>query len=179
MKQALIIIDVQNDYFKKGKMELEHPEESLEKINRLEEKFLKLKLPIIYIQHINYKNNATFFIPNTKGVEFHDGLKVKGHSIIIEKHFPNSFKETKLLEKLKELEIEQLVISGMMTHMCIDSTTRAASELGYQPILISDATATRNLFYLDEEVSAAQVQISYLSALQNFATVETSKEFLR
>ena len=68
MKQALIIIDVQNDYFKNGKMELDHPEKALENINRLENKFIELNLPIIYIQHINYRKNATFFliIPRSK-----------------------------------------------------------------------------------------------------------------
>jgi Amidases related to nicotinamidase len=178
MKQALLIIDVQNDYFKNGKMELEHPEEALEKINKLEEKFLKLNLPIIYIQHINYKKDASFFSPNTRGVQLHEKLKVSTDSIIIEKHFPNSFKDTTLLGTLKKLKIEQIVISGMMTHMCIDSTTRAAAELNYNPILISDTTATRSLLYIEEKVSAKQVQISYLSALQNFATLETTEEFL-
>ncbi len=178
MKQALLIIDVQKDYFKNGKMELAHPEKALVEINKLEDKFLKLKLPIIYIQHINHKVNATFFTPNTLGVELHERLRISSDSIIIEKHFPNSFKETTLLDVLQMLKIEQVVITGMMTHMCIDSTTRAASELGYKPILISDATSTKNLMYLEGEVPAKQVQLSYLSGLQNFAFLETSREFL-
>lgn len=177
MKQALIIIDVQNDYFKNGKMELDHPEKALENINRLENKFIELNLPIIYIQHINYRKNATFFSHNTPGVKLHDRLKSKENSIIIEKHFPNSFKGTSLLETLQSLNVEQVVITGMMTHMCVDSTTRAASELNYNPILIPDATSTRNLHLFDKEVSAKNVQLSFLSALQNFAQVETVKEF--
>lgn len=178
MKQALIIIDVQNDYFENGKMELNHPEKALEKINRLEEKFIELNLPIIYIQHINYRKNASFFSHDTQGVNLHDGLKISENSIIIEKHFPNSFKDTTLLDTLQSFNVEQVVVTGMMTHMCIDSTTRAASELNYDPILISDATSTRNLKYHEKEIPAEYVQFSYLSALQNFASVKTTKEFL-
>lgn len=72
-------------------------------------------------------------------------------SIIIEKHFPNSFLETELLRTLEKLEIEQLVICGMMTQMCVDSTTRAAKELGFQPVLISDATATKDLIFEEKK----------------------------
>lgn len=173
-----MIIDVQNDYFKNGKMELENPEKALEKINKLEDKFIELNLPIIYIQHINYRENATFFTHNTAGVNLHERLKTRENSIIIEKQFPNSFKDTLLLGTLQSLGVEQVVITGMMTHMCIDSTTRAASELNYKPILISDATSTKNLTYLEEEVPARYVQLSYLSALRNFALVETTTEFI-
>lgn len=178
MKQALIIIDVQNDYFKNGKMELSHPKKALEKINRLEEKFIELKLPIIYIQHINYRENASFFSHNTSGVKLHEKLKVNENSIVIEKQFPNSFKDTMLLGTLQSLNVEQVVITGMMTHMCVDSTTRAASELNYNPILISDATSTRSLNIFGEKVSAKYVQLSFLASLKNFARVETIKDFL-
>ena len=98
--------------------------------------------------------------------------------MIIEKHFPNSFKDTLLLETLSTLKVNQVVITGMMTHMCVDSTTRAASELGYKPILISDATTTKNLKYLEEEVPVKYVQLSYLSALQNFANIETTNDYI-
>lgn len=178
MKQALIIIDVQNDYFKNGKMELDHPEKVLKNINKLEDKFAFLNLPIVYIKHINYNKNALFFFPNTSGVNLHKGLLLGKDSIIIEKHFPNSFKDTCLLDTLRALKVNQVVITGMMTHMCVDSTTRAASELGYKPILISDATTTSNLKYLEEEVPFKYVQLSYLSALQNFAKIETTNDYL-
>lgn len=67
----------------------------------------------------------------------------------------------------------------MMTHMCIDSTTRAAAELGYQPILIEDATATRSLEYSENKVDAEQVQTSFIAAFQAFAQVESTNTFLK
>lgn len=79
---------------------------------------------------------------------------------------------------MQYFKVEQVVITGMMTHMCVDSTTRAAAELGFKPILLTDATATRSLNYLGEEVTVKQVQISYLAALQNFAILQTVDTFL-
>ncbi|MFV5593522.1 cysteine hydrolase family protein [Acinetobacter junii] len=177
MKQALLIIDVQNDYFKDGKMELVNPEHALEKINQLEHYFNQNNLSIIYIQHIN-PASAGFFLENTLGVELHPELLLSDSSLVVQKHFPNSFLETNLQPVLQKLQIEQLVITGMMTHMCIDSGTRAACELGYQPILIADATATRDLEYKDSIVKASDVQSAFLSALNVFAKVQNTSDFL-
>lgn len=130
-KQALIIIDIQNDYFKGGNMELFQPESALDNVLKLEERFKKDNQPIIYIQHINEDPNASFFVKDTEGVELRKELNPSEKDDIIIKHYPNSFLETNLQNKLKELDVEQLVICGMMTHMCVDSTTRAAAELGF------------------------------------------------
>ncbi|RZI02825.1 isochorismatase family protein, partial [Staphylococcus condimenti] len=134
---------------------------------------------IIYIQHINEDPNASFFVKDTEGVELRKELNPSEKDDIIIKHYPNSFLETNLQNKLKELDVEQLVICGMMTHMCVDSTTRAAAELGYQPILIEDATATRSLEYGQNKVDAEQVQTSFIAALQAFAQVESTNTFLK
>jgi nicotinamidase-related amidase len=179
MKQALLIIDVQNDYFSGGKNELHEPEKALLKVNQLEEKFLSEQKTIIYIQHIKHQINADFFEAGTIGSELHPKLKVQKNSLIIEKHFPNSFLDTDLEKILGNLEIDQLVICGMMTQMCVDSTTRAARELDFHPILIADATATKDLIFEDEKVLAENVQLSFLSALQNFAQVISTNQFLK
>ena len=118
MKQALLIIDVQNDYFKNGKMELVNPELALQNTNQLEDYFIRNNLPIIYIQHIS-PASTSFFQENTAGVELHPQLQITDDSLIIEKHFPNSFLETKLQAILEQHQVEQLVITGMMTHMCL------------------------------------------------------------
>ena len=177
MKQALLIIDVQNDYFKNGKMELVNPELALQYTNQLEDHFIQNNLPIIYIQHVN-PTSASFFQENTVGVELHPQLKVTENSIIVEKHFPNSFLETNLQALLQQHQVEQLVITGMMTHVCIGSGTRAAKELGYQAIVIADATATRDLEHAGKTVKAADVQTAFLSALGFFATVQNTADFL-
>lgn len=177
MKQALLVIDVQNDYFKNGKMELIGPEQALEKIKQLEQYFSEKNLPIIYVQHIN-PPQASFFQENTDGVLLHPELSAHDESLIVIKHYPNSFLETNLDELLKAHQIEQLVITGMMTHMCIDSGTRAAKELGYQPILIADATATRDLSYAGKTTKAEDVQTAFLTALSTFANVQNIADFL-
>jgi len=177
MKQALLVIDVQNDYFKNGKMELVGPDQALEKIKQLEQYFSEKNLPIIYVQHIN-PPQANFFQENTDGVLLHPELNAHNDALIVIKHYPNSFLETNLDELLKAHQIEQLVITGMMTHICIDSGTRAAKERGYQPILIGDATATRDLSYDGKTVKAEDVQTAFLAALTMFANVQNTSDFL-
>lgn len=178
MKQGLLVIDVQNDYFPDGKMSLFNSEGALNKINQLEEHFLARNLPIIYIQHIKHVKNASFFEANAYGSELHSSLKIKSNSIIVEKHFPNSFYKTNLKSILYSLGIEQLIICGMMTHMCIDSTTRASKELQFNPILITDATATKDLKIGNELINANAVQRGFLAALTNFATLYSTDDFL-
>ncbi|WP_339099629.1 isochorismatase family protein [Enterococcus sp. DIV0849a] len=103
---------------------------------------------------------------------------MKDNSFVVEKQFPNSFFKTELSNLLNENHIEQLVITGMMTHMCVDSTTRAAAELGLHPLLITDTTATRDLIFNGKKVNAESIQTAYLSALTKFPTVMTASDYL-
>lgn len=176
MKKALLVIDVQNDYFDGGKYPLVEPQKALAKINLLERYFLDQALPIIYIQHIN--ETGLFFIKETLGCELHPQLLIQGNSLVTTKHFPNSFLETNLLTLLKIHAVKELVITGMMTHMCVDSTTRAAKDLGFNNILICDAVATSALEFEGQVIQAQEVQIAYLSALQKFAHITTVEKFL-
>lgn len=178
-KQALIIIDLQNDYFAGGKHPLVNPDQALNNALQLKDAFQEHQLPVIYIQHINPMADAPFFEQDTPGAELHEALNVDiHHDTIIEKNYPNSFYKTNLQDKLKELDIEQVVICGAMTHMCVDSTTRAAMELGYNPLLIEDATATCDLEHHGHTVKAQDVQDAYIAALSSFATVTTTQEYL-
>lgn len=98
---------------------------------------------------------------------------------MIVKHFPNSFRETELLDYLNENKISELMIAGMMTHMCIDSTTRAAKDLGFICTLAGDACATRNLEINGEKVQAADVHNAFLSALNStYATIVSTHDYL-
>lgn len=144
MDTALVIIDVQNDYFPQGKCELFQSEQALKVTKRLLEHFRERKLPIFYVQHIS-PEDAAFFLPNTKGVQLHKEIEPLGSEYIIVKHTPNGFHETTLQEKLTSLSIKNLVMCGMMTHMCVDTTVRAAKDLGHLVTLISDACATKDL----------------------------------
>ena len=177
MKKALLIIDVQNDYFPGGSMELVGSEEAAKNTSDILEKCRKRRIPVIYMQHIADKN-ASFFLPKTKGVEIHSLVKPKRKDKIFQKKFPNSFRDTKLHKYLKQKKIKELIICGMMTHMCVDTTVRAAYDLGYNCTLIGDACATRDLEFENRMIAAKNVQGSFLSALDStFANIMYTKYF--
>jgi nicotinamidase-related amidase len=136
-------------------------------------------LPVIHIQHIATRPTATFFLPHTKGAEIHDNVKPLEQEKIIVKHYPNSFRETELLDYLKGKNITDLVICGMMTHMCVDATVRAAKDFGFNIVLIGDACATKDQEINGQIVKAEEVQKSFLAALNYFyATVKTTRQYL-
>ncbi|OFX68790.1 MAG: isochorismatase [Bacteroidetes bacterium GWE2_29_8] len=161
MNTALIIIDIQNDYFEEGKMTLAGSLKASENAKLILNKFREGNMPIIHVQHIATRDTATFFLPNTNGADFHNNVKPLEHEKTIIKHYPNSFIETSLLDYLKSNNISNLVICGMMTHMCVDATTRAAKDLGFNIVLISDACATKELEIEGQKVRAEDVQNSF------------------
>ena len=164
MKKTLIVIDIQNDYFKDGKMALHHPEQMLNQSNKLIKYAKTYAYPIYVIQHIA-KESASFFVPESEGVNLHPELNIPHHAHVIQKRYPNSFRETALHQELKEEGINALIISGAMTHMCIDTTVRAGADLGYMITLVEDACTTKDLELGGNTVSAEAVQISYMAAL--------------
>ena len=175
---ALVIIDVQNDYFPQGKCELFQSEQALKVTKRLLKHFRERKLPVFYVQHIS-PEDAAFFLPNTKGVQLHKEIEPLGSEYIIVKHTPNGFHETTLQEKLTSLSIKNLVMCGMMTHMCVDTTVRAAKDLGYLVTLISDACATKDLEWNGRKLPASLINDVYMASLNGrFATVMSSTDYL-
>lgn len=178
-KAALLIIDIQNDYFADGACELVGSEQASEKAKLILGYFREQKNPIIHIQHISANAGATFFLPNTFGVEIHSSVSPLDGEILINKNYPNSFRETDLSKVLKEIGVSELVIVGMMTHMCIDATTRAAKDFGFNCTVIGDACATKDLMINDMKVTAKDVQNAFLSALSYYyADVIDSQTYL-
>ena len=181
MSTALIIVDIQNDYFPNGKMELNNPEKAAANAAKILESFRQYnKDNIFHVQHIAADPAMGFFLPDTVGAEIHETVQPLETESIIIKHFANSFLNTELESKLKEKGITKLVVVGMMTHMCIDATVRAAVDLGYETTLIEDACATRDLSYQDKVVPAQQVHYSFVSALNGmYANVISTDDFLQ
>jgi nicotinamidase-related amidase len=172
MTQALLLVDIQNDYFPGGAMELAGSPEAGAQVQVLLQAFRRAGRPIVHIQHLAARPGATFFLPGTPGAELHTCVTPLPGEAVIRKHFPNAFRETPLLEHLRRQDITQLVIAGMMTHMCIDTTVRAAFDLGFQCQLAGDACATRDLARNGVAVPAAKVQAAFLAALDGtFAQV--------
>ncbi|HSA15787.1 MAG TPA: cysteine hydrolase family protein [Spirochaetota bacterium] len=180
MKTALLVIDVQNDYFPGGRMELHGSVEAGEKIGDLMRIFRKRSLPVVHVQHVSVRPGAAFFLPGTSGVEFHDSVKPLAGEKIFVKNYPNSFRDTGLDAYLKENGVSRLVVAGMMTHLCVDTTVRAAFDLGYGCIVAGDCCATRALKINGAEVTAENVQNSFLAALNGiFAKVMTKDEAMQ
>ncbi|MDH4162541.1 MAG: cysteine hydrolase [Nitrospirota bacterium] len=165
MKRALLLIDIQKDYFPGGRMEVAGAVDASLAAKRLLEHFRAKALPVVHIQHIAARPNATFLLPHTVGIEIHENVSpVPGEQAVV-KHFPNSFRNTDLDEHFRTLEVTDLIVCGMMSHMCIDATTRAAFDKGYTCVVAHDACATRNLMFNNAEIPAAHVHGSYMAAL--------------
>ena len=174
---VLLIIDVQNDYFRGGAMELEGADAAGEKAGAVLRRFRERGEPIIHVRHTSVRPGSTFFLPGTRGAEIHESVRPQAGESVIEKNFPNSFRNTPLREKLEALGAKNLVVAGMMTHMCVDASVRQAADLGYKITLLGDACATRAQTYGGEKVPARQVHAAFLAALNGFyAKVVNSHE---
>lgn len=178
MKKALIIVDIQNDYFEGGKYELVNALDAAKHAQQVLDYFRTYHLPIFHIQHISLSESATFFLPHTSGAEIHQLCAPQSGEKVLVKHRPDSFIDTGLKEELEACGIEAVVICGMMTHMCIDTTVRAANQNGYPVELIEDACATRDLEWNGIVIPANQVQGAYMAALSgSFAKVYQAEEW--
>lgn len=143
------------------------------------DEFHKKDQTLLFMQHIA-SEQSSFFRPNTNGVALHSIIEPYDGDLVFQKNYPNSFRETELLKYLKAHEIKNLIICGMMTHMCVDTTVRAAYDLGFNCILIGDACATRNLEFNGRTIDSREVQAAYLGAIDGtFAKVMDAQEFLK
>jgi nicotinamidase-related amidase len=177
MSTALLLIDIQNDYFPGGAMELSGSVEAGGRAGLLLATFRAKGLPVIHVQHVSTRAGATFFLPGTPGVEIHDCVAPRDGETVVRKHFPNSFRETALLDELRSLGITGLAVAGMMTHMCVDTTVRAAFDLGFGIQLAHDACATRDLAFGGRTVAAADVHAAFVAALNGlFARAQPAGE---
>lgn len=145
---------------------------ALQNIEKVLMMFRQRNLPVIHVQHINNREEATFFMPNTDGVMIHKNLTPLESEFLVIKHTPNSFFETNLLDILKNNNINDLVICGMMSHMCIDTTTRACKDFDIKVTLLHDACATKNLSFNGKIIPAETVHNTFMASLNGtFANV--------
>jgi len=178
MKNALLLIDIQKDYFPGGRMELVQPLGAAKKAYELLQCFREHHQYHVHIQHVALSPTATFFLPGTDGTDIHDSVAhFVGEPLVI-KHFPNSFRETNLLDLLKGWGVEGMIITGMMTHMCVDATARAAADFGFQVFVAEDACATRALKYGDMVIPAEHVHKAFLAALKSYGKVMSTDQVI-
>ncbi len=175
MKNALLIIDLQNDYWPDGRFPLDRIEAAGANAARLLADFRAKGLPVIHVRHVNPKPDAPFFAKDTPGAEINPAVAPKDGEPVVVKNFPNAFRETGLKAMLDAEGIEALTVCGAMSLMCVDATVRAAADLGLKVTVAHDACAARALAFDGVEVPAPQVHAAYMAALgMSYAAMETT-----
>ena len=165
MSRALVVIDIQKDYFPGGRMELVGTEAASRRARELLEAFRESGEPLFHVRHEFEGPDAPFFAPGTEGAEIHPNVApIEGEPVIV-KHFANAFKDTSLLDDLRGLGVSDVVLCGMMTSMCVDASARAADDLGFTTLLAADACAAPDLRSGDEVIPGATVHKAFVSAL--------------
>jgi len=164
-KQALIIIDIQNDYFPGGKWALEGADQAADNAARLLAAARQRGDLVVHVRHEFDSADAPFFAPESPGAAIHPKVQPLQDEPVVLKHKVNAFLGTNLKQTLDEHGVEALTIAGSMSHMCIDAATRAAADLGYEVTVAHDACATLPLEFNGKQVPAAQVHDSAMAAL--------------
>ncbi|MEM5472186.1 cysteine hydrolase family protein [Hoeflea sp. AS60] len=176
---ALIVVDIQNDYFEGGRWTLDKMDQASDNAARVLAHARKTGAMIAHIHHEIPSDEAPFFQPGTKGAEIHPKVAPQPGEEVILKHEPNSFLNTRLQDTLSSRGITKVVIVGAMSQMCVDATTRAASDLGYKVTVVHDACAARDTEFDGVAVPAAQVHASFMSALDGtYASVVDCESYL-
>ncbi|PPD54409.1 MAG: cysteine hydrolase [Methylotenera sp.] len=166
---ALIMVDCQNTY-RQGIMQLTNVEPAIKEAQKLLQLARDLKIPVIHIQH-DAGVGTPYDVSAEIGAISKEVAPIKGENVII-KNYPNSFVSTPLEAQLKAIGIKNLVIAGFMTHMCINSTARGAFNLGFSPVVVASACASRNLTGANGKVIDAQtMHDSALAALRDLFAV--------
>jgi nicotinamidase-related amidase len=139
---ALILIDCQNTY-REGVMQLEGVEPALIECQRLLARYRDAGRPVIHIQH-DAGAGTPYDVAARIGA-ISDIVAPKSGEPIVTKNYPSSFEKTNLDEVLQGLGVKNLTLVGFMTHVCVNSTARAAFNRGYRATVVGNATATRSL----------------------------------
>ncbi|HEX4035051.1 MAG TPA: cysteine hydrolase family protein [Solirubrobacteraceae bacterium] len=171
MSRALVIVDIQRDYFPGGAHPLHEPAAAAAAARSVLERFRARDEHVIHIQDVWDSPDAPFFRPGTEGVEIHPDVAPAGAELVITKDSPNAFLRTPLEAELRDRGVEEVVLCGMMTSMCVDATVRAASDLGFTVTLVHDACAAPSLAFEGVGVPAPAVHAAFVGALaEGYAT---------
>lgn len=154
-RTALLLVDFQREYFD-GKLPIPDGPLALAVAQRLVAAAEKVGVSVIHIHHVAANPAAPLFACGSSGAEPVEALLPAAHHATVIKRLPSGFAGTELLELLRQRECERVIVCGLMTHNCVDATTRDALHLGFAPIVVSDASATRDLPGVSGDVVTAQ-----------------------
>jgi nicotinamidase-related amidase len=176
---ALIVVDIQNDYFPGGKWLLAGVEAAADNAARIIAGAREKGDLVMHIRHETPSPDAPFFVPGSEGAQLHPKAAALPEETVILKHFMNPYRETELLDVLKARNIETVTVIGNMSHMCIDAVTRASDDFGFKTTVIHDACATHDLEFNGVTVPAAHVHAAFMAALRfGYASVMSADEYL-
>jgi nicotinamidase-related amidase len=171
-ESTLVMIDCQNTYTR-GVMELDGVQAALDEAAALLDRARTAGIPIIHVQHSDGPGSL-YDVEGESGAIVASVAPRDGEPVVI-KQYPNSFVDTDFDAHLKAVGAQHLVITGFMTHMCVNSTARGAFNLGYAPTVVAAATATRSLPGVDgESVPAAAMQAASLAGMADLFAVVVS-----
>ena len=175
---ALILIDIQNDYFEGGLMPLDDMNSAAANAARLLDCARTRHAPVFHIRHIAGSADAPFFRPGTTGSEIHEAVRPANGEKIFEKNRPNAFVGTGLEAALREAGIERLTICGAMSQMCVDATARAAVDLGFAVTVVEDACAAASVSFGGRIVPSKDVHAAIMAPLAaSYGKVMTTDAF--
>lgn len=174
---GLIIIDIQKNYFKGGTLELFEPERAALKAKEVLEYFRNHNMPVFHVKHL-FKLDMEEE-RKQELLEFHNYVAPIDGEVVFEKHYPSAFLKTNLHSQIAKANVKKLIIVGMMSHMCIDTTTRAAQDYGYEVIVLEDACTTKDLMTNNGIVTASIVHDIFMASLDGtFGSVMTVDHFI-
>lgn len=141
--------------------------------------FREQEAPIFHIQHESPSPDFGFMIANSEGQKIHESVKpINGEPVVV-KNYPNAFWNTPLEDDLKKLNIDNIIIVGMMTHMCVSATARAGMERGFNVTVIPETCATLALDFIGEQIPAETVHKTALAELTLIATISPLETFIQ
>ncbi len=139
MKPALLVIDIQKDFFNISPECARSLNDAIENINTVMAFFREKELPVICVQHIEAEDGL---LPGTEKFELPESLEILPTDLHIQKTYGNSFNKTPLAAKLAEMGVDTVFITGFCAEFCVLSTIRGAMDLDLTPIIIKDCLAS-------------------------------------
>ena len=162
---ALIVIDLQRDYFAEGKFPLPGIERTVERAAALVALFRVHRMPVIHVRHVEKDPAVGFLLEGTPGIEIDPRVAPRDEDMLITKNYPNAFRDTTLAKILHVLGAKELFFCGAMSNLCVDATVRAAFDLGYRCTVVEDACAASDLEFGGNGIPATLVHGSFMAAL--------------
>ena len=163
---ALVVIDIQQFYFEGGLVPLTGSVEAAARARKVLDAFRARALPVIHVRHVPATVATVDGEPADPQYRIRPEVQPAAGEKVISKRFANSFRETDLLETLRQKGITRIVIVGMQTHMCVEAASRAATDLGFDVVVVHDACATRPLEFGGLTVPAGMVHAGALAAIK-------------